>query len=52
MAVEAVPESWRPAVEPVLATREARQAGRILKAEGSGGQAHLPPRGSRCARSS
>jgi uracil-DNA glycosylase len=47
MAAEAVPESWRPAVEPVLATREARRLGGFLKAEEADGKRIYPPRGSR-----
>lgn len=47
MAAEAVPESWRPAIEPVLATREARRLGGFLKAEEAAGKRIYPPRGSR-----
>jgi uracil-DNA glycosylase len=47
MAAEAVPESWRPAVEPVLETREARRLGGFLKAEEADGKRIYPPRGSR-----
>lgn len=50
MAADAVPESWRPAIEPVLATREARQLGGFLKAEEANGKRIYPPRGTRlCA---
>ena len=47
MAAEAVPESWRAAIEPVLATREARRLGGFLKAEEADGKRIYPPRGSR-----
>ncbi|MDR2857242.1 MAG: uracil-DNA glycosylase [Novosphingobium sp.] len=47
MAAEAVPESWRPAIEPVLATREARRLGGFLKSEEAGGKRIYPPRGTR-----
>ncbi len=47
MAAEAVPESWRAALEPVLATREARKLGGFLKAEEAAGRRIYPPRGSR-----
>lgn len=44
---DALPESWRPALEPVLATREARKLGAFLKAEEAAGKRIYPPRGSR-----
>lgn len=44
---EAIPASWREALEPVLGTREARQLGGWLKAEESAGKRIYPPRGSR-----
>jgi uracil-DNA glycosylase len=47
MAAEAVPESWRPALEPLLATREARRLGGFLSAEEAAGKRIYPPRGSR-----
>ncbi len=46
MAAEAVPESWRGAIEPVLATEEARRLGGFLSAEEAGGKRIYPPRGS------
>ncbi|GAA4048411.1 uracil-DNA glycosylase [Parerythrobacter jejuensis] len=42
-----VPESWRDALEPVLATPEARQLGGWLRAEEEAGKAVYPPRGMR-----
>lgn len=47
MAAEAVPESWRAALEPVLATREARQLGGFLQAQEADGKRIYPPRGCR-----
>lgn len=47
MSADAVPESWRPAIEPVLATRDARKLGGFLKAEEAAGKRIYPPRGSR-----
>jgi uracil-DNA glycosylase len=47
MAADTVPESWRAAIEPVLATREARRLGGFLKAEEEVGKRIFPPRGSR-----
>jgi uracil-DNA glycosylase len=47
MAAEAVPESWRGALEPALATREARQLGGFLQAEETAGKQIYPPRGCR-----
>jgi len=44
---ESVPESWRAALEPVLATPEARRLGGWLCAEESAGKTIYPPRGSR-----
>lgn len=44
---EQVPESWRPALEPVLQTPEARRLGGWLKQEEAAGKAIYPPRGSR-----
>ncbi len=48
-ASEAIPESWRPSLEPVLASREARKLGGFLKAEEAAGKRIYPPRGSRLA---
>lgn len=47
MAAEAVPESWRGALEPALATPEARQLGGFLQAEETAGKQIYPPRGCR-----
>ena len=47
MAADTVPESWRPVIEPVLATRESRKLGGFLKAEEAAGKRIYPPRGSR-----
>ena len=47
MAADAVPESWRAAIEPLLATREARALGGFLKAEEEAGKRIYPPRGQR-----
>lgn len=47
MAADAVPESWRAALEPVLATPQARKLGGFLKAEEAAGKHIYPPRGSR-----
>jgi uracil-DNA glycosylase len=44
---EAIPDSWRPVLEPVLATPSARQLGGWLKSEEQAGKAIYPPRGSR-----
>ena len=44
---EAVPESWRAALSPALATREARQLGGWLRQEEENGKAVYPPRGQR-----
>ena len=44
-----VPESWRPALEPVLETPEARRLGGFLNAEEASGKHIYPPRGSRLA---
>ena len=46
---EAVPESWRGVLEPMLATREARKLGGFLKGEEAAGKSIYPPRGSRLA---
>lgn len=47
MSTDAVPESWKAALEPVLATREARRLGGFLKAEEAAGKRIYPPRGMR-----
>ncbi len=44
---DAVPASWREALEPVLATPEARRLESFLKAEEAAGKRIYPPRGSR-----
>ena len=46
---DAVPESWRAALDPVLATPKSRQLGGFLRAEEAAGKAIDPPRGSRLA---
>lgn len=45
--VQAIPESWAPALAPVLATPEARKLGGWLKAEEAAGKVIYPPRGTR-----
>ncbi|KPF63901.1 uracil-DNA glycosylase [Porphyrobacter sp. AAP60] len=49
MTAETIPESWRAALEPALATPEARQLGGWLKAEEAAGKQVFPPRGTRLA---
>lgn len=46
---ETIPQSWRPVLEPVLATPEARKLGGWLKAEEAAGKQVYPPRGTRLA---
>ena len=46
---DAVPLSWRAALDPVLAKPESRQLGGFLKAEEAVGKAIYPPRGTRLA---
>jgi len=46
---EAVPESWRAALAPVLKTPEARRLGGFLKVEEAEGKAIYPARGTRLA---
>lgn len=46
---DAVPESWRSVLDPVLATPEARRLGLFLMAEEEAGKRIFPPRGSRLA---
>jgi uracil-DNA glycosylase len=47
MANDTIPESWRPVLEPVLATQEARRLGGWLKQEETEGKRVYPPRGQR-----
>ena len=42
-----LPDSWQPALAPVLATRPLRALGGFLNAEEAAGKAIFPPRGSR-----
>src|SRR5579871_5089486 len=49
MSEDALPESWRAALEPALQSREARRLGGFLKAEESAGKTIYPPRGQRLA---
>jgi len=49
MTATPLPESWRPALEPVLSTREARKLGGFLRAEEAAGKRIYPPQGSRLA---
>ncbi len=49
MAAETIPESWRAALEPALASPEARRLGGWLKAQESAGKQVYPPRGQRLA---
>ncbi|UOR16004.1 uracil-DNA glycosylase [Qipengyuania aquimaris] len=44
---ESVPASWKPVLDPVLASAEARQLGGWLRAEEDAGKTVYPPRGSR-----
>ncbi|MFT4027679.1 MAG: uracil-DNA glycosylase [Novosphingobium sp.] len=44
---DAVPKSWRPALEPVLAEKASRALGGFLKAEEAAGKRIYPPRGQR-----
>ena len=44
---DAVPESWRTALEPVLAEKASRSLGGFLTAEEAAGKRIYPPRGSR-----
>lgn len=44
---ETIPASWKPALEPALATPEARRLGGWLRAEEEAGKAIFPPRGQR-----
>lgn len=47
MASEAIPDSWRPVLGPVLAQPDARRLGGWLGAEEAAGRSIYPPRGSR-----
>jgi uracil-DNA glycosylase len=49
MTENAVPESWAPALGPILASPKARALGGFLKAEEAAGKTIYPPRGSRLA---
>jgi len=49
MAEDALPESWRGVLAPVLETREARRLGGFLKAEEAAGKQVYPSRGQRLA---
>lgn len=49
MTSETIPESWRPALEPALATPEARKLGGWLRAQENAGKVIYPPRGQRLA---
>jgi uracil-DNA glycosylase len=44
---EAIPESWRAALDPVLASPKSRALGAFLRAEEAAGKAIYPPRGTR-----
>jgi uracil-DNA glycosylase len=44
---DTVPESWRPALDPVLALPESRRLGGWLRAQEEAGKTIYPPRGSR-----
>jgi uracil-DNA glycosylase len=46
---QAIPESWRGALDPVLAGPAARRLGGIIKAEEEAGKQIYPPRGQRLA---
>ncbi len=49
MAQDNLPSSWKPVLEPVLATQEARRLGGWLRAEETAGKHIYPPRGQRLA---
>jgi uracil-DNA glycosylase len=44
---DTVPPSWQPAIQPILATPEARRLGGWLRAEETAGKQIFPPRGMR-----
>lgn len=47
LMAEAIPDSWKPALDPVLATPQARQLGGFLNAQEDAGKVIYPPRGCR-----
>ena len=47
MASDAIPESWRPVLEPALAAPEVRRLGGFLVAEEAAGKPVYPPQGCR-----
>ena len=47
MASDAIPESWRPVLEPALAAPEVRRLGGFLVAEEAAGKPVYPPQGGR-----
>ena len=49
MSTTMLPESWRPTLEPVLATARLRALGGFLSAEEAAGKTIYPPRGQRLA---
>ena len=49
MTADPIPESWRAALAPALATPDARKLGGWLKAEEAAGKQVYPPRGTRLA---
>lgn len=49
MTIETIPDSWRAALAPVLATSEARKLGGWLRGEEDAGRMIYPPRGNRLA---
>ncbi|NLR69442.1 uracil-DNA glycosylase [Novosphingobium sp. ERN07] len=49
MTVSSLPESWRPALEPILQSPPLRALGGFLQAEEGAGKVIYPPRGSRLA---
>ncbi len=49
MTGSSIPETWRPALDPVLASRPLRTLGGFLKAEETAGKAIYPPAGTRLA---
>ena len=46
-ASEAVPESWKAVLDPVLALPQSRRLGGFLRCEEAAGKRIYPPRGSR-----
>jgi uracil-DNA glycosylase len=49
MTSSSIPETWRPSLEPVLASRPLRTLGGFLKAEEAAGKTIYPPAGTRLA---